>query len=543
MRAPRPLRRTRSALAAARTTPLFAPCLGILAAAMAVPMLHALAHGDERTARAFLYGAVFSAFAAAILGIALASRRLPESPQVELVTLLAGWAVLPCFAAIPLAIVTPGLGWIGAWFEMVACLTTTGSTVYQEPARVPASIHLWRGAVSWLGGLMTLMAAFVVLAPRRMGGFEVMMPTASAGPMVSGDMRLAEFGAQTPRALDRVRRAGRAILPAYAAMTAALVLAFGMAGEVSLAGTVHALGIVSTTGVSAGTGGIAGQGAFAVEAVALVFLGLAATSRIYGRASRVGRSAPIAKDRELRLMAVLVLAATAALFVRHWAAALTLENPSGEVDAFAALWGALFTSLSYLTTTGYESQSWDNARDWAGLSNPTLILLGLCAIGGGAATTAGGIKLIRAAALLGHGLREVDRLAQPAAVRGSGGALGGVLSEGAFLGWAFIMLYAGAIFLVALALATTGLSFETALIGAISAVSNTGPAFGAVAEGHANYALLTPAQRGILALGMILGRVETLAVIAVFRREAWGTIVFGRKNAGNTRSAVPRSGD
>lgn len=524
-------------------TPLFAPCLGITALAMAVPMLHALSEGDERTARAFLHGALFTGFAAAIMAVALSGRGRAHATQTELTTLILSWILLPAFMAIPLVILTPQLGWTGAWFEMVLSFTTTGSTVYVNPSLIEESVHLWRGIVAWMGGLATLTAAYVILAPRRMGGFEVTTLSFTLSDQTSSAVRLAELGVQAPGSGGRVRRAVRIILPIYAGMTAALILLFGMVQEPSLSTIVHALGTMSTAGVSPSADGIASEGSIPLEIIAALFLCAAATSRLYGDASRIGATVPMRHDPELQLMALIVIGATALLFLRHWAAALTLENPESQGDALLALWGALFTVLSFLTTTGYESAAWESAEAWAGLSNPSLILLGLCALGGGAATTAGGIKLIRAAVLLRHGIREVERLAQPNAVRarGDGPASASGISEGAFLGWAFIMLYSGSIFAVTLALAASGLPFPTALPAAIASVSNTGPAFGAVAEGHTTFALLDPLQRVIAAAGMIIGRVETLAVIAVFRRDAWLRPFFSEKTTGNGRRQLPKS--
>ncbi|MEO1276125.1 MAG: potassium transporter TrkG [Pseudomonadota bacterium] len=539
-RARRTLRRLRTGSEAA---PLFAPCLGLVAAAFAVPMFHALLEGDERVARAFLYAGLFTGFAAAIIGVALAGRARTATTQTELITLLAAWILFPVFMAIPLVMLTPQLGWVGAWFEMVLSFTTTGSTGYATLTRVDDSLHLWRGVVAWLGGLMTLTAAYVILAPRRMGGFEVRTQAFSLSDQTSTAVRLAELGAKAPAASTRVHRALRTILPVYAGMTVVLVMLFGLAGEVSLAGVIHAFGIVSTAGVSPSAEGIALSGSIPIEMIAAVFLCAAATSRFYGDASRIGASVPLREDPELRLMALLVLAATALLFVRHWSAALTLDNVEGQGGALTALWGTAFTVLSYLTTTGYESTAWDSAQAWAGLTTPTLILLGLCALGGGAATTAGGIKLIRAAVLLRHGMREVERLAQPMAVhgRGEGSVSDGGLGEGAFLGWAFIMLYSGSIFAVTLALAMTGLNFQTSLVGAIAAVSNTGPAFAAVAEGHSSFANLDALQRVILAAGMVLGRIETLAVIAIFRGQSWALPLLVEKKGGNTGRKLPQS--
>ncbi|MEM7496405.1 MAG: potassium transporter TrkG [Pseudomonadota bacterium] len=503
---------------------------------MALPMIFALVEGDERSARAFLYGGLFSGFAAAIARVALASRAAESSPQLELASLLVAWAVLPAFAAIPLLLLTPSLGWVGAWFEMVASFTTTGSTGYARPDLVPDAIHLWRGMMGWMGGLLTLTAAYVVLAPRRMGGFEVTTPTASAASVTTGDVRLAELGAHTPPIGERLRRALRAILPVYAGLTCALIILVGSAQPLDLSSIVHALGVISTSGISAQRPMTPAFDNIPAEAIAAVFMLAACTSRFYGRATRIGRDVTLRRDPELRLAAIIVACATLALFLRHWLAAFELDLGENGIDALTALWGILFTTLSFLTTTGYEAAAWEGARAWAGLDNPTLLLLGLAAIGGGAATTAGGIKLIRAAALIRHGLREIDRLAQPSVVGGSGTGVGaglkGLVGEGAFLGWAFIMLYAGSVFVVAFALAVTGLAFEPAFIAAVSSVSNTGPVFGFVAQGHESYALLDGWQRACCAAGMILGRMETLAVIALFRRETLLSMLPQRKNSG-----------
>ncbi|MEM6487690.1 MAG: potassium transporter TrkG [Pseudomonadota bacterium] len=531
-----------------RATPLFAPALGVVAVAMAVPMLHALSLGDERTARAFLYGGLFSGFSAVIMGVALSGRRTAAATQSELITLLASWLILPAFAAIPLVILSPQLGLAGAWTEMVACLSTTGGTVYAEPGRQAPSIHLWRATVAWLGGLMTLTAVYVILAPRRMGGFEV-LGAGTSGAMDARGVRLAELGAAMPPSGERVRRALRAIVPVYVTMSFAAIMLFGLAGGVTLDNVIHALGTISTSGITSSREGLAADPSIGVELVAAFFLVLAATARPYGAASRIDAAGPWYRDPELQLMALLVASAAGLLFLRHWTAALTLSNPdSGAGEALRALWGTLFTAMSFITTTGYESASWRAAQAWGGLDNPSLVLLGLCAIGGGAATTAGGIKLIRAVALLRHGMDEINRLARPETMHrarsfGGGGGRGatGGLAEGAFLGWAFIMLYTAAIFAVTLALGLAGLNFQTALIAAIAAVSNTGPAFAAVAQGIDGFAQFDALQRVVLGFGMVIGRMETLALIALFNRGAWSGLLSARKRSGNTREKRPQS--
>ena len=69
----------------------------------------------------------------------------------------------------------------------------------------------------------------------------------------------------------------------------------------------------------------------------------------------------------------------------------------------------MFTVLSFLTTTGFSSSEWGAAQAWSGLETPGVLLMGLSLIGGGVATTAGGVKLLRVFALYQNGLREKQK--------------------------------------------------------------------------------------------------------------------------------------
>ncbi|MFQ5567830.1 MAG: potassium transporter TrkG, partial [Paracoccaceae bacterium] len=376
--------------------PVFPLCLGVLALAMLGPALFGLIQGDEYSARSFLYTAIFTGFASATLTMALGSRGhggRDRTPRGELRALVICWALVPLFAGAPLWLRTPYIGAWGAWFEMVGVFTTTGGTVYGEPETVPDAIHLWRGMVAWFGGLVTLVAAFAILAPHNLGGFEVTVHSAQGAGQSSGPISLQ--GTSTARLDERLARTLRTLLPVYGALTAMLAFLFSALGQDGLAAAVHAMAIVSTSGISPYSDGLAAQPSFLIELVAVLFMVLAATRLTYSEARRFGSVERWHRDPELKLMALLVAVATLALFLRHWFGALTIDMGDRASEVLPALWGAVFTSLSFLTTTGFESASWHSARDWSGLANPGLILLGLCAIGGGAATTAGGIKLVR----------------------------------------------------------------------------------------------------------------------------------------------------
>ncbi|HUS56271.1 MAG TPA: potassium transporter TrkG [Thermohalobaculum sp.] len=529
--------------------PVFPLCLGVLALAMLGPALFGLIYRDWFSARSFLYCAIFTGFASATLAMALGARGRNDVARTELRDLVVCWLLVPLFAGAPLWLRTPYLGAWGAWFEMVSAFTTTGGTVYAEPERVPEAIHLWRGMVAWFGGLLTLVAAFAILAPRNLGGFEVVahnsgvsrQPRTQSGGVLPGKS-MAQGGrtavwreASMARLDERLARTLRAVLPVYAALTAVLALLFSAMGQSGLAAAVHAMAIVSTSGVSPYANGLAANPSFPVELAAALFMVLAATRLTYVEARRSDTARHWYRDSELKLMALLVISASLALFLRHWFGALTIDLGDRVSEAPQAIWGVMFTSLSFLTTTGFQSASWEGALDWSGLANPGLILLGLCAIGGGAATTAGGIKLVRGYALLRHGYRELERIAQPNSVLATGTRLRGNLSEGAFLAWAFVMLYIMAIFVAVFALTFTGLTFENSLVAAIASISNTGPAFAMVTPGEIDFSRLSESQRVILAITMVLGRIETLAVISLFNTDTWQQFSIRTKNTGKLR--------
>jgi trk system potassium uptake protein len=174
-----------------------------------------------------------------------------------------------------------------------------------------------------------------------------------------------------------------------------------------------------------------------------------------------------------------------------------------------------------MTTTGFESRYWSGAFGGAGLETTGLLLVGLALIGGGVATTAGGVKLLRVYALLSHGRRELDRLVHPSSVGGARSQSRRIGREGAFIAWIFFMLFALSITVVMLLLSLTGVQFETAMVLAVAAISTTGPLAQVAAVNPISYAGIPDAGQIVLMTAMVLGRLETLALIALFNVEFW----------------------
>ena len=71
-----------------------------------------------------------------------------------------------------------------------------------------------------------------------------------------------------------------------------------------------------------------------------------------------------------------------------------------------------------MTTNGYVSSYWGEYSSSVDMPHVTIILLGLCLFGGGLATTAGGIKLLRISVLFSAFSNETGKLLHPSSMAG-----------------------------------------------------------------------------------------------------------------------------
>ncbi|MCB5409705.1 potassium transporter TrkG [Pseudogemmobacter faecipullorum] len=499
--------------AAWREVPLLVQGLGVVAVMCQIPALHALANRDHHTAQGFFYAGIMLLVLTVMLAIATRRSTRRHTVQGQLAALAGAYLLLPLAFAFPLGAIIRDSSWVNLWFEMLSCFSTTGASVY-APERLAPSVHLWRGLVGWLGGFYVLVGAWAVLVPLNLGGAEVISGSIPGHSLTGGRGRSGD-----PR--ERLTRGAEAILPVYAGLTLLLWLLLLMAGENGLVALIHAMGTLSTSGVAI-TGGTAVQGSgLGGEMLMFLFLLFALSRHMMPFALPGHRPGNLLRDSELRLGLFLIFLTTAILLLRHMIA----DAAAGETETWRVLlrafWGAMFTAASFLTTTGYESLWWDAARNWAGLGSPGLMLMGLAIVGGGVATTAGGVTLLRTQALWLQGKRELERIIHPHSI-GSGRFARRLAQEGARMAWIFFMLFALSVALIMSALTLAGLEFEPALILSIAALTTTGPLAATAGADPIAWAPLSPLVKAILGLSMVLGRLEALALLAIIAPANWG---------------------
>jgi trk system potassium uptake protein TrkH len=498
-----------------RDLPLLLILAGAAALAMLLPAMHGFVQRDYAVARAFFYASLLSLLLIVLIAIAVSTWQPRNLARSHLAALVLAYVVLPPLLAVPLHQALPGTSYHDAWFEMVSAFTTTGATTY-APERLSDTLHLWRALVGWLGGYFVLLSAVSILAPLNLGGFEVV-----SGGTVGHGIGGGRQGDRTAPPAERVLRTALTLFPVYGGLTLLLWLLLLLAGDPSLVALCHAMGTLSTSGISplpltdvtgSGLGG---------EALILIFFAFALTRRAYVGASFAGTSVPLRRDPEVRIALACIMVLPLVQFLQHWTGLYVPAERSGALDGLLAFWGGIFTTLSFLTTTGYISEYWQLSRDWAGPGSSGLILLGLALIGGGVATTAGGVKLLRVYALFRHGERELQRLIHPSSVGGDGMMARRLRREGAHVAFIFFVLFAVSIMLVMAALTLAGQEFEPAMVLAVATLSTTGPLAVVAGEHPLPYAVLSPLVKDILAAAMILGRLEMLALLVLLAPDSW----------------------
>ncbi|MBT4710494.1 MAG: hypothetical protein HOB82_03080 [Alphaproteobacteria bacterium] len=471
--------------------------LAILGGAMLGPAAVGFSMDENVSGLAFLLSAAPTIFVGGGLVFATRGPRSHTARRESFVSVALIAVVVPVFAGIPLL----GSGAIGgaqnAYFEAVSGLTTTGATVISDLESVDRAVVLWRSLLQWLGGLGAVVLAIVHFAPRGVGGMQLY-----ASPLVHGE--------QDPLG-ERFRHAGVSFAGAYAILTGACILALWLNGLGFFDGIVLALSTLSTGGFSPYNNSLDGLNNRTAEAVILVFMILGATNlALHWQALRGRGFKGYRKDPEFSLILVLMIGAGGVL-------ALALYLGAGT-DLLDAIWLGLFHAVSALSTTGFVTGQGQGVS-WPVFAPMLLVLLML--VGGSTGSSAGGLKVMRAVLLIDLVRREFDRLAHPhVVVRIRYGGIG--VEEAALRGiWAVFIAMMFTFGVLTVAVAFSGVDFQSAAHLAVSAVTSTAPMLGSMVDQGVVVGDLNGVAKGALAVGMILGRLEFLSVLVLLSPVFW----------------------
>ena len=190
------------------------------------------------------------------------------------------------------------------------------------------------------------------------------------------------------------------------------------------------------------------------------------------------------------------------------------------VYGFINVVDGFFTAFSFMTTNGYVSSFWKVSIFSDEVTHVSLILVGLCLFGGGVATTAGGIKLLRISILFSAFSNETGKLLHPSSVVNNN-KFTQSLDISVYMAWVFFMLFIVSLGALTIILSMFGTLFEDSLLLVVSCLTTTGPLLQIV--GLENYSIieLSLSSKIILILTMILGRLEILVALSLITFGIW----------------------
>lgn len=463
-------------------TAVLGQLVAVLAVLTVVPTLASAVSGDwEFAARCGVVTVLLGLLARAARRFALPARLQPNEALTAsaLLFLLASLTM-----AYPLA--SGGLAPLDAWFEAVSAVTTTGLSTVANPEERSRSFLFTRAWMQWYGGL----------------GFVILSVALVVRPGVLA-RQLDASGGEEEELFGNARAHGRAVLKIYAAITLAgfvLLLASGLSGFDAL---VHVLASVSTGGFSSQN---ASLGSFASWPSQLTVLLVCAAGAVplaaYFRAHRTGWRT-LAQDRQLQAL----VAAIAILGVTTAAILWRLDGMAPE----AALRHGFFQVIAAQSTAGFSTA---DIGAWSPAAKLALVLAMF--VGGGAGSTAGGVKLLRVLAVLQVARGIIRSAAAPphAVVRPQ---LGDhvMADEEALDLLAVLVLFAVVIALSWMAFVVAGFEPLDALFEVVSATGTVGLSAGLT------HTALPAALKVVLCADMLLGRLEIVAVLVALHPRTW----------------------
>lgn len=467
--------------------------VAVLGGMMLFPMMLDLVTGDPNW-MAFLQAAVICILLGSFVALGCGgggSMRGLNLQQTFLLTTMS-WVAASVFGALPLVLGAPDASLTDAIFEATSGLTTTGTTVFVGLDALPPGANLWRAMLHWLGGLGIVIVAMLFLPVMKVGGMQFFR---SEG--------FDTLGKVLPRALD----ISAALIQVYIALTLACALAYFALGMTGYDAVLFSLATVSTGGFApydASFGVYIGP----PEWAAAVFMLLASMPFVRFIQVLQGQALPLWRDPQVRAYLrwnLYAMAAVAAYEVLSRGAALgpTLRE-------------TVFNIASVFSGTGFTSV---DLSLWGPF--PFVVLMAVGLIGGCTSSTGCSIKVFRFLILFEAVKVQVSRLVNPSAVvsvRYDGRRVDREVIDSVIVFFTLFILTFG---MMAVALSLTGLSTRAALTGAWTSVANVGPVFGPEVAPSGAVGGFPVMAKWLMIVGMIMGRLELLAVYVLFLRSFW----------------------
>jgi trk system potassium uptake protein len=374
----------------------------------------------------------------------------------------------------------PISSFIDGLFEAMSGITTTGLSVMPVES-LPGTLLFFRSYSQWIGGAGIVIISLVLLMGPSLSAFRLYASE-------YGEVNLA----------GDVKSTAKTVIKIYLILTALGFLAFLASGMDGFNALLHIMSTVSTGGFSPYNASIGAYSSTVTRIVVLFFMLAGAISFVSYDALQHRRWHDFFLDPQLRALGLIIISAMLIIFL-------------AEGIFSADLTDILFHVASAVSTTGFGVSDF---ALWSATMKFAAILLMF--VGGGAGSTAGGIKIFRLFVALHLIKRLAARMLLPAEAKISFKYNRRVIKDEEILAaGGIIVLYLLFIGVTALSLTAAGIKIGDAIFESTSALATVGLSSGVTSQALPAWTKL------LLSLNMWAGRLEILPVVILLNPQIW----------------------
>ncbi len=404
------------------------------------------------------------------------------------------WLMVAIFGSLPFLLSPKEFTFSEAFFESMSGITTTGATIITDLDKSPKSILLWRAIMQWLGGIGIVVMAITILPLLKVGGMQLFK---MEGPD------------STEKILPRTIEVATIIISTYLALTFLCGFFYWLFGMSIFDSVSHAMTTIATGGFSTHNDSIGFFKNSNIEIIASIFIVLGSIPFISYLKFAQGNRNIFFRDVQIRGLIYLLLISVIIMFLYLF----FINYESNTLDKIRI---SSFNVISILSGTGYVT---DDFGLWGKFS--LIFFLFLMFVGGCAGSTACGIKIFRLQMLFIFLKNQIKKLIYPNSViitKYNNQKISEDFINSVII---FIFSFLFIFLIITMLLSISGLDFLTSISGAASAISNVGPGLGDLIGPNGNYNAIPDLSKWILALGMLLGRLEIFAVLVLLFPSFW----------------------
>lgn len=463
---------------------------------MLIPSLVSFIY-DEASLHSFLTIAISTLIGSSFIFYKCTTKENKIGKREGYIIVVFSWIVIGVMSALPYYFTIGTLSPVASLFESFSGLTTTGATIFQDIEALPQSILIWRSLTQWIGGMGIIVLTVAIFPLLGIGGVELFVAE-SPGPTSN-------------KIHPRIKETAKRLWILYVALTAVLTLVLKLEGMIWFDAINHGLTTMATGGFSTKNASIGHYNSALIQYTLVLFMFLAGINYTLIYAGIKGRFHKFWESDEFKAYTGFVL------FSIVFIALIIYSNSDSGLEK--SIRQSSFQVVSLITTTGFVSADYTSWHPTGTVFFFCLLFCGACA-----GSTAGGIKIIRHFVFTKNSFLEFKRLLHPEAlirvrvdniiVRGK------IITHILVFLLVYLFIFLIGTFLMSFILA----DFDNPLLSAMGAVAtslgNVGPGIGDLGPMD-NFSQVPDIGKAILALIMLIGRLELFSVLILFTPYFW----------------------